>query len=61
MSNLAIVAIEAVLLLGIAVPLWAKNVNHFPDPKDATVIQIVAQQVPGTRAIRRTGNSAGRT
>ncbi len=42
--ELAIVAIEAVLLLGIAVPLWAKNVNHFPDPKDATVIQIVAQQ-----------------
>ena len=42
--ELAIVAIEAVLLLGIAVPLWAKNVEHFPDPKDATVIQIVAQQ-----------------
>ena len=42
--ELAIVAIEAVLLLGIAVPLWAKNVGHFPDPKDATVIQIVAQQ-----------------
>jgi len=42
--ELAIVAIEAVLLLGIAVPLWAKNVQQFPKPEDATVIQIVAQQ-----------------
>jgi cytochrome c oxidase subunit 2 len=42
--ELAIVAVEAVLLLGIAVPLWAKNVDHFPKPEDSTVIQIVAQQ-----------------
>ena len=42
--ELAIVAIEAVLLLGIAVPLWAKNVQQFPKPEDSTVIQIVAQQ-----------------
>ena len=44
--ELAIVAIEAVLLLGIAVPLWAKNVQNFPDPadKNTTVVQIVAQQ-----------------
>ncbi len=40
----AIVAIEAVLLLGVAVPLWAKNVNQFPKPEDSTVIQIMAQQ-----------------
>jgi cytochrome c oxidase subunit 2 len=40
----AIVGIEAVLLLGIAVPLWGKNVNQFPKPEDATVIQIMAQQ-----------------
>jgi cytochrome c oxidase subunit 2 len=42
--ELAIVGIEAVLLLGIAVPLWAKNVQQFPKPEDATVIQIMAQQ-----------------
>ena len=42
--ELAIVAIEAVLLLGIAVPLWAKNVNEFPKPENATVVQIMAQQ-----------------
>jgi cytochrome c oxidase subunit 2 len=42
--ELLIVGIEAVLLLGVAVPIWAKSVDHFPEPKDATVIQIVAQQ-----------------
>ena len=43
-TELAVVLVEAVLLLGIAIPLWAKNVQQFPDAKDATVIQIVAQQ-----------------
>jgi len=43
-TELAVVVIEAVLLLGIAIPLWAKNVQQFPRPEDATVIQIVAQQ-----------------
>jgi len=43
-SEVGVVVIEAVLLLGIALPLWAKNVAQFPDPKDATVIQIMAQQ-----------------
>ncbi len=43
-TEVAVVLAEAVLLLGIAIPLWARNVSKFPDPKDATVIQIVAQQ-----------------
>jgi cytochrome c oxidase subunit 2 len=42
--ELAIVGIEAFLLIVIAVPLWAKAVDKFPDAKDSTVIQIVAQQ-----------------
>src|SRR5271154_214663 len=42
--ELAVVVVEAVLLIFIAVPLWAKAVDKFPDAKDATVIQIVAQQ-----------------
>jgi len=42
--ELAIVGIEAVLLVGVALPIWAKNVDHFPQPEDSTVIQIVAQQ-----------------
>jgi cytochrome c oxidase subunit 2 len=36
--------VEAVLLIFVAVPLWAKTVDKFPAEKDATVIQVVAQQ-----------------
>jgi cytochrome c oxidase subunit 2 len=36
--------VEAVLLIFVAVPLWAKTVDKFPAEKDSTVIQIVAQQ-----------------
>ncbi len=43
-TEVAVVLAEAVLLLGIAVPLWAKSVEKFPDAKDATVIQVMAQQ-----------------
>lgn len=43
-TELGVVVVEAILLLGIAIPLWAKNVEQFPDPKDATVVQIMAQQ-----------------
>lgn len=42
--EVAVVVAEAILLLVIAVPLWGKNVQQFPDPKNATVIQIMAQQ-----------------
>lgn len=42
--ELAVAAVEAVLLLFIAVPLWAKAVDKFPAAKDSTVIQVVAQQ-----------------
>lgn len=42
--ELGVVAAEAALLLLIAVPLWAKNVEYFPNPADSTVIQVVAQQ-----------------
>jgi cytochrome c oxidase subunit 2 len=42
--ELGVVVAEAVLLICVAVPLWAKAVDKFPDPKNSTVIQIVAQQ-----------------
>src|SRR5471032_2877537 len=42
--ELGIVVAEAVLLVFIAVPLWAKAVDKFPAAKDSTVIQVVAQQ-----------------
>jgi len=40
----SVVLIEAVLLLGFAIPLWAKRVNEFPPTKDAIVVYAVGQQ-----------------
>jgi len=40
----AVVLIEAVLLLGFAIPLWATRVNHFPENEDAVVIHALGQQ-----------------
>ena len=41
----AVIAIfEAILIIGFAVPLWAKRVNAFPPEKNATVIRVIAQQ-----------------
>jgi cytochrome c oxidase subunit 2 len=42
--EVGVVVVEALLLLGLAIPLWARNVQQFPDPKDATVIAVMAQQ-----------------
>ncbi len=40
----AVVLIEAVLLIGFAIPLWAKRVNAFPADKDAILFHAVGQQ-----------------
>lgn len=40
----AVVLIEAVLLIGFAIPLWGKYVNEFPDSKDAIIVHAVGQQ-----------------
>ena len=40
----AVVLIEAVLLVGFAVPIWAKRVNQFPADKDAILVHAVGQQ-----------------
>jgi cytochrome c oxidase subunit 2 len=40
----AVVLIEAVLLVGFAIPLWAKRVNQFPEDKDAIVVHAIGQQ-----------------
>jgi len=40
----AVALIEAILLIGLAVPLWAKSVDKAPKESDATVVQVVAQQ-----------------
>jgi cytochrome c oxidase subunit 2 len=43
-SEIAVVIVEAVLLIAVALPIWAKNVDNFPKPEDSTVIQVMAQQ-----------------
>jgi len=35
---------EIVLIVGFAIPLWAKRVNAFPDEKEALVLRVVAEQ-----------------
>ncbi|HEY2614675.1 MAG TPA: cytochrome c oxidase subunit II [Chthoniobacterales bacterium] len=40
----AVVLIEAVLLVGFAIPLWAKRVNQFPEDKDAILVHAIGQQ-----------------
>ena len=42
--ELGVVVAEAVLLIGVAIPVWAKAVNQFPDAKDSTVIYVMGQQ-----------------
>jgi cytochrome c oxidase subunit II len=42
--ELIVAAVEAVLLVGVAIPVWAKAVDHFPEAKDSTVIYVMAQQ-----------------
>jgi cytochrome c oxidase subunit II len=43
-TEIAVVLAEAVLLIGVAIPIWAKSVDNFPKPENSTVIQIMAQQ-----------------
>ena len=42
--EVAVAAIEAVLLVFVAVPIWARHVDKFPKESESTVIQVVAQQ-----------------
>ena len=42
--EVAVALFEIVLIVGFAVPLWAKRVNAFPDEKEATVVRVVAEQ-----------------
>jgi len=39
-----VAVIEAVLLIGFAIPLWSMRVNDIPPESDATVVRIVAEQ-----------------
>jgi cytochrome c oxidase subunit II len=40
----AVAIAEVILLIGFAVPIWAKRVNALPDESQATVVRVVAEQ-----------------
>ncbi len=40
----AVALVEAVLLVGFSIPLWADRVEHFPPPADSTQVRVVAEQ-----------------
>jgi cytochrome c oxidase subunit 2 len=40
----AVALVEAILLIGFSIPLWAQRVEGFPAPQDATRVRVVAQQ-----------------
>src|SRR5947207_9800119 len=41
MLEIAIVVVEAVLLIFFAIPAWAKRVSNFPPESGATVVRVV--------------------
>lgn len=42
--EVGVASFEAILLLGFAIPLWAKTVDDFPPEADSTVVRVVAEQ-----------------
>lgn len=40
----AVAVVEAILLIGFSIPLWADRVERFPAPADSTVVRVVAEQ-----------------
>jgi len=42
--EVAVAAVEGVLLLGLAIPLWAQAADRFPSEKEATVLRVTAEQ-----------------
>ena len=40
----AVALIEVILLVGFAVPIWAKRVGHVPKPGEAETVRVIAQQ-----------------
>lgn len=46
--EVGVAGIEAVILIGFAIPLWAKVAGDFPSDKDSTVVRVVAEQFAWT-------------
>ena len=42
--ELGVIAAELVLLIGFAIPLWAKVVSQFPDAEESVEVQVIGQQ-----------------
>lgn len=42
--EVGVAAVEAVLLFGFSIPIWAKRVDHIPSERDALVVEVTAQQ-----------------
>lgn len=42
--EIAVAVIEAVLLIGFAIPAWADRVNEFPPESESTVVRMIARQ-----------------
>ena len=42
--EVAVALVEAALLIGFAIPLWAKVVDHYPSPSESTVVRVTAEQ-----------------
>lgn len=42
--EVAVAIVEAVILIGFSIPLWAKRVEAFPSEKESTVIRVVGEQ-----------------
>jgi cytochrome c oxidase subunit 2 len=42
--EIAIVVAEVILLVGYAIPAWARRVNQFPAENEATVVRVIAEQ-----------------
>jgi len=55
--EIAVAAVEVLLLVGISIPVWARAVDVFPPEKDSTVIHVIGQQFawnaiyPGTNGV----------
>ncbi len=42
--EIGVAVVEAILLLAIAIPMWAKTVDDFPKDEDSTVMRLAAEQ-----------------
>ncbi|HZN54935.1 MAG TPA: hypothetical protein VFB67_06390 [Candidatus Polarisedimenticolaceae bacterium] len=42
--EIAVAVVEAVLLIGFSIPLWAKRVDKFPPESEAVVVRVIGEQ-----------------